>query len=75
MYELHELDEPIFDAPWVFATQAEARRFARKNGIEAYSIWTEDERGPIRVEICDPYTGDDDRVRQALGDAPWEQPS
>lgn len=46
-----------------FATLDEARGCVRYNHLKAYSIW----RGNVRVEHCDPYEGDDDRVKQALG--------
>lgn len=55
-----------------FATLDEARGCVRFDKLAAYEIWRD---GTIRVEKCDGYEGDDDRVRQALGQAPWEEPS
>lgn len=46
-----------------FETLAEARGCVRFDRLKAYSIWA----GSVRVENCDPYTGDDDRVKQGLG--------
>jgi hypothetical protein len=54
-----------------FETLDEARGCVRFNRLRAYSIWREDDLDTVghsvRVEHCDPYTGDDDRVKQALG--------
>lgn len=46
-----------------FETLEEARGCVRYNRLRAYSIW----HNNVRVECCDPYDGDDDRVKQALG--------
>lgn len=50
----------------------EARGCVLFDRLERWAIW-HDRLG--RVEWCDPYDGDDDRVRQALGDAVGEKPS
>lgn len=54
-----------------YPTLEQARGCVRFDGIRSYSIW----RGDVRVECCDVYDGDDDRVLQAMGQAPWELPS
>ncbi len=46
-----------------FETLAEARGAVRYDKLKAYEIWSE--KG--RVINCDPYEGNDDRVKQALG--------
>jgi hypothetical protein len=46
-----------------FETLGEARGCVLYNRLRAYSIWHND----VRVECCDPYEGDDDRIKQALG--------
>lgn len=60
-------DEPV----GIYATLTEARRNAKKT--PRYSIWAgrwdgesalDDQK---RVAHCDPYDGDDDRVKQGLG--------
>lgn len=47
-----------------FETLEEARGCVRFDKLRAYAIW----RYNVRVECCDPYEGDDDRVKQALGE-------
>jgi hypothetical protein len=62
-----------------FAKLSDARGFIRLAKLSAYQIW----RGYVskgiygedrefvaehRIECCDPYDGDDDRVRRALGE-------
>jgi hypothetical protein len=68
-YEVINLDTD--ESHGVYETLGEARGCVQFDRLRAYSIW----RGDIRIECCDPYEGDDARVRQALGEAPWEQPS
>lgn len=64
-YELIDLDtdEPMGE----FETVPEARKEIRRSKLRAYAIYRIDDRGSVRVEQCDPYEGDDDRVKQALG--------
>ena len=47
-----------------YATLDEARAAVRYDRLKAYAIW----RDNVRVECCDPYDGDDDRVKQAMGE-------
>jgi hypothetical protein len=47
-----------------YETLEKARGCVRFDRLRAYSIW----HGRVRVECCDPYTGDDDRVKQATGE-------
>lgn len=49
-----------------FATLEEARAAVSFDRLQAYSIWNNSNN--TRVEQCDPYEGDDDRVKQALGE-------
>lgn len=72
MYEIVNLDTG--ESVTRYAALSKARAAARK--LRAYEInhWESGERLE-RVEHCDPYDGDDNRVRQAMGDAPWEPPS
>ena len=46
-----------------YATLDEARAAVRYDRLKAYAIW----RDNVRVECCDPYDGDDDRMKQAMG--------
>jgi hypothetical protein len=46
-----------------YETLEQARRCVRFNKLREYSIWNEN----VRVECCEPYEGNDDRVKQALG--------
>ena len=46
-----------------YATLDEARAAVRYDRLKAYAIW----RDNVRVEICEPYEGDDDRVAIGLG--------
>ena len=64
-YELIDLetDEPMGE----FETVPDARREIRRSDLTRYDIYRNDDRGSVRVEMCDPYDGDDDRVKQALG--------
>ena len=55
-----------------YETLEQARGCVAFDRLDAYQIWRED---GARIESCEPYEGNDDRVRQALGEAPWEQPS
>lgn len=47
-----------------YPTLEQARGCVRFDKLRAYSIW----HGNVRVECCDPYDGDDYRVKQALGE-------
>ena len=46
-----------------YVTLDEARGAVRYDRLKAYAIW----RHNVRVECCDPYEADDDRVKLALG--------
>ena len=46
-----------------YRTLDEARAAVRYDRLTSYSIW----RDNVRVENCDPYDGDDDRVKIGLG--------
>ena len=46
-----------------YATLDEARAAVRYDRLRAYSIWREN----VRVEHCEPYEGNDDRVKIGLG--------
>lgn len=46
-----------------FVSLTAARGCVRFDRLRAYAIW----HNNVRVECCDPYDGDDDRVKQALG--------
>jgi hypothetical protein len=59
VHNLHTDDETHQD----FETLAEARAAVRVDRMRAYSIWHDN----VRVEYCDPYSGDDDRAKQGLG--------
>jgi len=60
-FEVIDLDTQ--ESQGEFDTRDEARACVRFNRLRAYAIWD----GTIRVECCDPYDGDDDRAKQALG--------
>lgn len=61
----YEVFNPTTDRSYgLFPTLREARSAVRRARLEAYSIFDTD---GIRVEHCEPYTGDDDRVKQAMG--------
>ena len=60
-FEVIDLDTD--ESQGKFDTRDEARACVRFNRLRAYAIWD----GNTRVECCDPYTGDDDRIKQALG--------
>lgn len=64
-YELIDLqtDEPMGE----FETVPDARRQIRRSKLTHYAIYRNDDRGSVLVEKCDPYEGDDDRVKIALG--------
>lgn len=49
-----------------YATLEQARGCVEFDRLRAYSIWNN--ATSTRVEQCDPYEGDDDRVKQALGE-------
>lgn len=60
-YEVINLDTD--ESRGEFDTLDEARGCVRYDRLRAYAIWHDN----VRVECCDPYDGDDDRVKQALG--------
>ena len=62
MYEVINLETG--ESHGTYETLERARGCVAFDGLTAYQIW----RGDIRIEECDPYLGDDDRVRQALGE-------
>lgn len=53
----------------IYDSIAEARGCVRFDRLRAYAIWLVDSEGESvhRVEVCDPYTGTDDRAKQGLG--------
>ena len=63
MYEVIDLETG--DSHGLYDCLGEARGCVRYDRLTAYQIW----RGNVRVEECDPYLGDDDWVREALGEA------
>ena len=68
-YEVINLDTD--ESHGEFDSLSEARGCVIYDQLRAYQIW----HGDLRVENCEPYDGNDDRVRQAVGQAPWEQPA
>lgn len=60
-YEVFDLTTD--EAYGSYRTLNEARAAIRHDRLKAYAIW----RDNVRVECCDPYEGDDDRVKIALG--------
>jgi hypothetical protein len=52
-----------------FDTIAEARGCVAYDRLKAYEIWQVDSEGDhiARMEVCEPYNGNDDRARQGLG--------
>ena len=63
-YEVFDLSDPTTDDQHgSYRTLDEARAAVRYDRLRAYSIW----RDNVRVENCDPYDGDDDRVKIGLG--------
>ena len=60
-YEVINLDTD--ESHGEYETLSEARGCVEFDRLRAYSIW----HGNVRVENCEPYDGDDDRARQALG--------
>ena len=75
-YDVINLDTD--DCEGTFEDLAQARLHARQ--LRAYEIWSVIRRCGSwemvrRVEFCDPYDGDDARIRQACGEAPWDQAS
>jgi hypothetical protein len=62
-YEVFDLSSDSDDQHGSYRTLDEARAAVRYDRLKAYSIW----RDNVRVENCDPYEGDDDRVKIALG--------
>ncbi|HVH85480.1 MAG TPA: hypothetical protein VM912_02065 [Terriglobales bacterium] len=61
-YEVFDLNTD--ESHGTFETLEQARGCVRFDKLRSYSIW----KGNVRVECCDPYEGDDDRVKQALGE-------
>lgn len=65
-YEVIDLDQD--ESHGVFETLEEARGCVRYDRLRAYSVWTViDGEREVRLDHCDPYDGDDDRVKQGLG--------
>lgn len=62
-YEVFDLNSDCDEQHGSYRTLDEARAAVRYDRLKAYAIW----RDNVRVECCDPYDGDDDRVKQALG--------
>lgn len=62
-YEVFDLNSDNDESHGSYRTLDEARAAVRYDRLKAYSIW----RDNVRVEHCEPYDGDDDRVKQALG--------
>ena len=62
MYEVINLETG--ESHGEYETLERARGRVAFDKLSAYEIW----RGDTRVEECDPYLGDDDRVRQAMGE-------
>lgn len=60
-YEVFDLNTD--ESHGSYRTLDEARGAVRYDRLKAYDIW----RNNVRVECCDPYEGDDDRVKLALG--------
>ncbi len=60
-----DTDEPCGE----FCTLADARKYLRSQWklgkLSAYAIWNTDTQQ--RLEHCEPYRGDDDRIKQSLG--------
>jgi hypothetical protein len=61
-YEVIDLETD--DAHGSYRTLDEARRAVSYDRLEKWAIW----RDNVRVECCDPYDGDDDRMKQAMGE-------
>lgn len=61
MYEVIDLNSE--ESHGSFETLDEARGCVRFDRLSAYSIW----HNNVRIECCEPYEGNDDRVAQALG--------
>jgi hypothetical protein len=65
-YEVINLDTD--ESHGLYETLEEARGAVRYDKLRAYSIWLLiDGDLDCRLENCDPYDGDDDRVKQGLG--------
>jgi hypothetical protein len=74
-YEVINLDTD--ESHGIYETLDMARGCIEYDRLQAYQIWQgpisyDDEglaylQGEVRVENCEPYDGDDDRARQALG--------
>lgn len=62
-YEVFDLNADDEEQHGSYRTLDEARAAVRYDRLTAYSIW----RDNVRVENCDPYEGDDDRVKIGLG--------
>lgn len=58
-----DTDEPHGD----YDTREEAYAAVRYDRLLAYEIWKRGASGDVRIAACEPYHGNDDRVKQALG--------
>ena len=72
MYEV--VDLLTDESQGEYETLTEARGCVRYNRLTHYAIWKSiydlqsgEFLNDVRVECCDPYEGDDDRVKQAYG--------
>jgi hypothetical protein len=61
-YEVINLDTD--ESHGEFPSLEQARGCVKFDKLRAYAIWNNN----VRVECCEPYDGDDDRVKQALGE-------
>lgn len=65
-FEVFNLDTD--ESHGVYDTLEEARGAVRYDKLRAYSIWlTVCGERDTRLDHCDPYDGDDDRIKQSLG--------
>lgn len=63
MYEVFDLNAD--ESHGEFETLEQARGCVKFDRLTAWAIW---KNGTERIEICEPYTGDDDRAKQGLGE-------
>jgi hypothetical protein len=61
-YAVYDLNDDSHHGTYL--TLDEARGCVAFDKLEAWAIWHKNER----VEACDPYTGDDERAKQGLGE-------